>query len=169
MAASGAHACRAAADDLNTALGGDLKLTDFGPRLPQLLRDAELGHFRARRGRGEVVHTVTISWLSSRSGDDPLHSIFCRCAVMRAKRIRLRSRPKTLALRNCRKASQKATAEQTDKQRGNWEGSRGRLAHPGTIGNHSEHEAYLLPCARLYSCNTLRPMPYYPRTVEWNG
>ena len=108
MATSGAHACRAAADDLNTALGGDLKLTDFGPRLPQLLRDAELGHFRARRGRGEVVHTVTISWLSSRSGDEPVHSIFCRCAVMRAKRIRLRSRAKTLALRNYRKASQKS-------------------------------------------------------------
>jgi hypothetical protein len=26
--------CRAAADDLNTALGGELKLTAFGDRLP---------------------------------------------------------------------------------------------------------------------------------------
>ena len=33
--------CRAAADDLNTALGGELKLTAFGDRLPLELREEE--------------------------------------------------------------------------------------------------------------------------------
>ena len=62
MVVCGAHACRAAADDLNTALGGDLKLTDFGPRLPQLLRDAELGDFFVRRVRGEGVRMGVNVW-----------------------------------------------------------------------------------------------------------
>ena len=62
MVACGAHACRAAAEDLNTALGGDLKLTDFGPRLPQLLRDAEFGDFFVRRVRGECVRMGVNVW-----------------------------------------------------------------------------------------------------------
>ena len=62
MVVSGAHACRAAAEDLNTALGGDLKLTDFGPRLPQLLRDAEFGDFFVRRVRGECVRMGVNVW-----------------------------------------------------------------------------------------------------------
>ena len=49
MTVPGPHACRAAADDLNTALGGDLKLTTFGPRLPELSREVELGDFFGRR------------------------------------------------------------------------------------------------------------------------
>jgi hypothetical protein len=53
MTVPGAHACRAAADDLNTALGGDLKLTTFGPRLPELSREVELGDFFGRRVFGE--------------------------------------------------------------------------------------------------------------------
>ena len=51
----GPHACRAAADDLNTALGGDLKLTTFGPRLPELSREVELGDFFGRRVFGEPL------------------------------------------------------------------------------------------------------------------
>ena len=74
MTVPGPHACRAAADDLNTALGGDLKLTAFGPRLPELSREAELLLF-VRRVLGEFVHTVTISWSASPSGDDPARSI----------------------------------------------------------------------------------------------
>ena len=54
-AVSGPHACRAAADDLNTALGGDLKLTTFGPRLPELSREVELGDFFGRRVFGEPL------------------------------------------------------------------------------------------------------------------
>ena len=54
-AVPGAHACRAAADDLNTALGGDLKLTTFGPRLPELSREVELGDFFGRRVFGEPL------------------------------------------------------------------------------------------------------------------
>ena len=74
MTVPGPHACRAAADDLNTALGGDLKLTTFGPRLPELSREAEVLLF-VRRVLGEFVHTVTISWSASPSGDDPARSI----------------------------------------------------------------------------------------------
>ena len=74
MTVPGPHACRAAADDLNTALGGDLKLTAFGPRLPELSREAEVLLF-VRRVLGEFVHTVTISWSASPSGDDPARSI----------------------------------------------------------------------------------------------
>ena len=55
MTVPGAHACRAAADDLNTALGGDLKLTTFGPRLPELSREVELGDFFGRRVFGEPL------------------------------------------------------------------------------------------------------------------
>ena len=76
----GPHACRAAADDLNTALGGDLKLTAFGPRLPELSREAELLLF-VRRVLGEFVHTVTISWSASPSGDDPARSILAACTT----------------------------------------------------------------------------------------
>ena len=57
-AVSGPHACRAAADDLNTALGGDLKLTTFGPRLPELSREVELGDFFGRRVFGEPLLTA---------------------------------------------------------------------------------------------------------------
>ena len=74
MTVPGPHTCRAAADDLNTALGGDLKLTAFGPRLPELSREAEVLLF-VRRALGEFVHTVTISWSASPSGDDPARSI----------------------------------------------------------------------------------------------
>ena len=55
MTVPGPHACRAAADDLNTALGGDLKLTTFGPRLPELSREVELGDFFGRRVFGEPL------------------------------------------------------------------------------------------------------------------
>ena len=55
MTVPGPHACRAAADDLNTALGGDLKLTAFGPRLPELSRELELGDFFGRRVFGEPL------------------------------------------------------------------------------------------------------------------
>ena len=74
MTVPGAHACRAAADDLNTALGGDLKLTTFGPRLPELSPEAA-GLLLVRRILGEFVRTVTISWSTSPSGDDPGRSI----------------------------------------------------------------------------------------------
>ena len=80
MTVPGPHACRAAADDLNTALGGDLKLTAFGPRLPELSREAELLLF-VRRVLGEFVHTVTISWSASPSGDDPARSILAACTT----------------------------------------------------------------------------------------
>ena len=112
IAASGAHACRAAADDLNTALGGDLKLTDFGPRLPQLLRAEELEHFFVRRGRGEFVHTVTISWSASPSGDDTDRSIFlpmrCCCAAQSASDCEVAPRVSIgiLASRNLRLGGQ---------------------------------------------------------------
>ena len=70
------RACRAAADDLNTARGGDLKLTVFGPRLPLLLRDALLGCLGARLVRGALVHNVAISMFASPSGDANLkHSM----------------------------------------------------------------------------------------------
>ena len=80
MTVPGPHACRAAADDLNTALGGDLKLTAFGPRLPELSREAEVLLFD-RRVLGEFVHTVTISWSASPSGDDPARSILAACTT----------------------------------------------------------------------------------------
>ena len=128
MVVCGVYACRAAADDLNTALGGDLKLTDFGPRLPQLLRDAELGHFRARRGRGEVVHTVTISWLSSRSGDEPVHSIFCRCVVASApSESDCEVFPRLSLCATIAKLRKKPPAEATDRQTGKGCEGRGRL------------------------------------------
>jgi hypothetical protein len=73
MPASGAHACRAAADDLNTALGGDLKLTDFGPRLPELLREAEFGDFFVRRVLGELVRMGTSSWLEASPQAGPMN------------------------------------------------------------------------------------------------
>ena len=75
IAASGAHACRAAADDLNTALGGDLKLTDFGPRLPQLLRDEEFGDFFVRRVLGEFVRMGTGSWMAASPQVGPIASL----------------------------------------------------------------------------------------------
>lgn len=65
-----AHACLAAREDLNTARGGDLKLTTLGLLLPQL-RDwgawLLLGGFLAWRVRG-CVHKVTISRSASLSG-----------------------------------------------------------------------------------------------------
>ena len=85
MTVPGPHACRAAADDLNTALGGDLKLTAFGPRLPELSREAEVLLFD-RRVLGEFVHTVTISWSASPSGDDAARSIFWHHACATAPR-----------------------------------------------------------------------------------
>ena len=85
MTVPGPHACRAAADDLNTALGGDLKLTAFGPRLPELSREAEVLLF-VRRVLGEFVHTVTISWSASPSGDDPARSILAACTTSAPRR-----------------------------------------------------------------------------------
>ena len=65
-----ARTCRAAREDLNTARGGDLKLTTLGLLLPQL-RDwgawLLLGGFLAWRVRG-CVHKVTISRSASLSG-----------------------------------------------------------------------------------------------------
>ena len=90
MTVPGPHACRAAADDLNTALGGDLKLTAFGPRLPELSREAELLLF-VRRALGEFVHTVTISWSASPSGDDAARSILAPRVRHGAKMRRLRN------------------------------------------------------------------------------
>ena len=102
MTVPGPHACRAAADDLNTALGGDLKLTAFGPRLPELSREAEVLLF-VRRVLGEFVHTVTISWSASPSGDDADRSILAACTTsaprkcwMRRLRNPLGVFPKTL-------------------------------------------------------------------------
>ena len=99
MTVPGPHACRAAADDLNTALGGDLKLTAFGPRLPELSREAEVLLFD-RRVLGEFVHTVTISWSASPSGDDAARSILAPRVRHGAKMRRLRNPlglfPKTL-------------------------------------------------------------------------
>ena len=62
-------------------------MTDFGPRLPELLREAEVEHFFVRRGRGELVHTVTISWSASPSGDDPDRSILADAAALRPTKI----------------------------------------------------------------------------------
>ena len=99
MTVPGPHACRAAADDLNTALGGDLKLTAFGPRLPELSREAEVLLFD-RRVLGEFVHTVTISGSASPSGDDAARSILAPRVRHGAKMRRLRNPlglfPKTL-------------------------------------------------------------------------
>jgi len=92
MTVPGAHACRAAADDLNTALGGDLKLTTFGPRLPELSPEAA-GLLLVRRILGEFVRTVTISWSTSPSGDGPGWSILAACAECAAENVRCRCSP----------------------------------------------------------------------------
>ena len=99
----GPHACRAAADDLNTALGGDLKLTAFGPRLPELSREAELLLF-VRRALGEFVHTVTISWSASPSGDDPARSILA--PVVHAWHTKMLDAPIAKSFGSLRKDSQ---------------------------------------------------------------
>ena len=103
MTVPGPHACRAAADDLNTALGGDLKLTAFGPRLPELSREAELLLF-VRRALGEFVHTVTISWSASPSGDDPARSILA--PVVHAWHTKMLDAPIAKSFGSLRKDSQ---------------------------------------------------------------
>jgi len=77
-----AHACLAAREDLNTALGGDLKSTTLGLVLPQL-RDREawllLRGFQAWRVCG-CVHKETISMSVSLSGGTRSLDCIFRCA-----------------------------------------------------------------------------------------
>jgi len=50
-----------------------LKLTDFGPRLPELLREAEFGDFFVRRVLGELVRMGTSSWLEASPQAGPMN------------------------------------------------------------------------------------------------
>ena len=102
MCACGAHACRAAADDLNTALGGDLKLTIFGPRLPLLVRDVALGSLRARRVHGESVRKATISMLASSSSCEPILALARRC---RWVAVEVAEAPRSALIANSQKDS----------------------------------------------------------------
>ena len=80
-----------------------MKLTAFGPRLPELSREAELLLF-VRRALGEFVHTVTISWSASPSGDDPARSILA--PVVHAWHTKMLDAPIAKSFGSLRKDSQ---------------------------------------------------------------